>query len=206
MTLKKDFTVAFQLSAVSRYSRDYMAKPESVLEHIGFCTFYGLLLANRVNAVTHVDFGQLFMRIATHDLDEAILGDIPRTTKYFNNDIRTSFKSIEAQTMQKLAAWMDADIYSDWAQSKDNSIEGQILRVTDIASVTYKVWTEIEMLNNRSFLRVALETHKYLLEFDRANLLPLLAKEIEDLAGITHEIINGYSSTEGDRLFMAMRG
>ena len=37
--LKKEFTVAFQLSSVSRYSRDHLLKPESVLEHVGFAWF-----------------------------------------------------------------------------------------------------------------------------------------------------------------------
>jgi hypothetical protein len=63
--LKKEFTILFQLSSVSRYSRDHLLKPESVLEHIGFCTVYGSLLAGRLKkAGIELDLGTLFTKIA----------------------------------------------------------------------------------------------------------------------------------------------
>jgi len=94
--LKKEFTVAFQLSSVSRYSRDHLLKPESVLEHVGFCMVYAAFLSDRLSkkGIT-VDRSQLFRKIAYHDIDEAILGDIPRTTKYFSNEIRGAMKKVE---------------------------------------------------------------------------------------------------------------
>jgi len=166
--LKKEFTILFQLSSVSRYSRDHLLKPESVLEHIGFCTVYGSLLAGRLQkAGYNLDLGVLFTKIAMHDLDEAILGDIPRTTKYFSDDIRSAFKEVEYGTISRLEKWLDADFVESWVAAKLGN-EGAVLRILDIASVVYKNWTEVVLLRNRSFLRVCVETQRYLQEISQS--------------------------------------
>lgn len=203
---KRDFMVAFQLSAVRRYSRDHMTKPESVLEHIGFCTFYGLLLAQRLSGAGHsVDFEQLFKNIATHDLDEAILGDIPRTTKYFNASIRDEFKKIENATIGRLGDWLGEVLLDDWVQAKDG-FEGSILKVVDIAAVVFRNWIELEQLGNRSFLRVAVETQKFLVEFDRTSLIPELREELEAIAEINYDLISKRQPVAEDYMFLEIGG
>lgn len=205
--IKRDFTVAFQLAAVSRYSRDHMMKPESVLEHIGFCTFYGLLLAERIEEKggTRFHWGQLFKAIASHDLDEAIVGDIPRTTKYFSEGIREEFKKVESSIMLRLDKWLGTKMYQNWYGAK-KGVEGQILKVVDIAAVVYKNWTEIEMLRNRSFLRVALETQKVLDAIVYSDFIAELHSEIEDLKHLNLSIIESFMPRDEDRMFFHMKG
>jgi hypothetical protein len=217
--LKKEFTILFQLSSVSRYSRDHLLKPESVLEHIGFCTVYGSLLAGRLKkAGIELDLGTLFTKIAMHDLDEAILGDIPRTTKYFSDDIRSAFKEVEYGTISRLEKWLDADFVESWVAAKLGN-EGAVLRILDMASVVYKNWTEVVLLRNRSFLRVCVETQRYLQELsqsyfylkyvDSPSLHEKLEKELHaeliTLKAMNQEILNTFVPTEEDMMFIRMQ-
>jgi 5'-deoxynucleotidase YfbR-like HD superfamily hydrolase len=217
--LKKEFTILFQLSSVSRYSRDHLLKPESVLEHIGFCTVYGSLLAGRLKkAGIELDLGTLFTKIAMHDLDEAILGDIPRTTKYFSDDIRSAFKEVEYGTISRLEKWLDADFVESWVAAKLGN-EGAVLRILDMASVVYKNWTEVVLLRNRSFLRVCVETQRYLQEIsqsyfylkyvDSPSLHEKLEKELHaelvTLKAMNQEILNTFVPTEEDMMFIRMQ-
>jgi 5'-deoxynucleotidase YfbR-like HD superfamily hydrolase len=217
--LKKEFTILFQLSSVSRYSRDHLLKPESVLEHIGFCTVYGSLLAGRLKkAGIELDLGTLFTKIAMHDLDEAILGDIPRTTKYFSDDIRSAFKEVEYGTISRLEKWLDADFVESWVAAKLGN-EGAVLRILDMASVVYKNWTEVVLLRNRSFLRVCVETQRYLQEIsqsyfnlkyvDSPSLYEKLEKELHaelvTLKAMNQEILNTFLPTEEDMTFIRMQ-
>ena len=217
--LKKEFTILFQLSSVSRYSRDHLLKPESVLEHIGFCTVYGSLLAGRLKkAGIELDLGALFTKIAMHDFDEAILGDIPRTTKYFSDDIRSAFKEVEYGTISRLEKWLDANFVESWVAAKLGN-EGAVLRSLDMASVVYKNWTEVVLLRNRSFLRVCVETQRYLQEIsqsyfylkyvDSPSLHETLEKELHaeliTLKAMNQEILNTFVPTEEDMMFIRMQ-
>lgn len=206
--LKKEFTILFQLSSVSRYSRDHLLKPESVLEHIGFCTVYGSLLAGRLQkAGYNLDLGVLFTKIAMHDLDEAILGDIPRTTKYFSDDIRSAFKEVEYGTISRLEKWLDADFVESWVAAKLGN-EGAVLKILDMASVVYKNWTEVVLLRNRSFLRVCVETQRYLNDapkIEGVSLWIVLENELSALKAMNQEILDMFVPTEEDMMFIRMQ-
>jgi len=203
--LKKEFTIAFQLSSVSRYSRDHLLKPESVLEHIGFCTVYGVLLAGRLEREgLQIHTGRLLMKIATHDMDEAILGDIPRTTKYFSKEIRNSFKTVEEETIERLDKWLESRMRGWWVQAK-HGMEGELLKLVDMAAVVYKNWTEIVLLRNRSFLRVCVETQRYLNEMDPNAFEPALREELASLKELNQEILDLFVPTEEDMMFIRMQ-
>ena len=161
-----------------------------------------------------MDLGVLFTKIAMHDLDEAILGDIPRTTKYFSDDIRSAFKEVEYGTISRLEKWLDADFVESWVSAKLGS-EGEVLRILDIASVVYKNWTEVVLLRNRSFLRVCVETQRYLQEiyqsyfymkYSDSPLLHLeLNGELSALKAMNQEILNTFVPTEEDMMFIRMQ-
>jgi 5'-deoxynucleotidase YfbR-like HD superfamily hydrolase len=153
-----------------------------------------------------------------HDLDEAILGDIPRTTKYFSDDIRSAFKEVEYGTISRLEKWLDADFVESWVAAKLGN-EGAVLRILDMASVVYKNWTEVVLLRNRSFLRVCVETQRYLQEIsqsyfylkyvDSPSLHEKLEKELHaelvTLKAMNQEILNTFVPTEEDMMFIRMQ-
>jgi len=154
-----------------------------------------------------LNLGMLFTKIAMHDLDEAILGDIPRTTKYFSDDIRSAFKEVEYGTISRLEKWLDADFVESWVTAKLGN-EGAVLKILDMASVVYKNWTEVVLLRNRSFLRVCVETQRYLNEVPKIEGFSLwveLNNELSALKAMNQEILNTFVPTEEDMMFIRMQ-
>jgi len=199
---KNAFSVAFQLMSVRRFSRDHSARPESVLEHLGFATFYGALLVKRLTAHGYsVEAGVLFAKIAFHDVDEAMLGDIPRIAKYSSAEVRKEFAKSEEAAVRQLCDFLGEDILEEFRYAKLGN-EGEVLRVIDIASVVYKNWIEINLLGNRSFLRVALETQGYLDDMLTNFALPPLAQELATLREINKSLLDLSAPTHQDRFFL----
>lgn len=153
MQVKDIFSMASSLSSMQRYSQTFMNKKESVLEHTGFVVLFCCLIAQELVARgKQIDVGLLLSKAALHDLDEIITGDIPRPTKYFDEEARKSFERIEHHGMSKLIASMSLQesVYSLWKGSKED-YEGSIVAIADVAAVAYKVWEETGLLGNKGF-------------------------------------------------------
>lgn len=160
------FIICDQLASITRYSRDHMLKRESVLEHIGFATLYSLLLCRELQRDGHViDVGLVLTKATVHDIDESIFGDVPRVTKYFSPEIAAAFKKIEAEGVEGLFKNLGLpDMKQDWADAKNDTLEGEVVALVDLAAVVYKVWNEIAVLGNMGFLRVFREVQTFVVE------------------------------------------
>src|SRR6202000_1170560 len=121
-----------------------------------FSTLYSLMLVQEIRAAGHqVDLGKVLEKATLHDVDESIFGDIPRVTKYFSPGISAEFKKIEREGVEQLFKQLKLEKLADvWKEAKDSSLEGQIVAVVDLAAVVFKVWSEIALYGNMSFLRV----------------------------------------------------
>lgn len=162
MNLIKTFAVLSGLSSVHRYSMMKLGHPESVLEHTGMVMILTLLIAEEVNALEpgSIDVLAAVTKAAVHDIDELIIGDIPRPTKYFSEETRAMFRVIEDRGVRKVAREMElsdrlqALVTKAHAESKDGP-EGLIVAIADVLAVTYKVWEEVIVRNNMSLVRQA---------------------------------------------------
>lgn len=153
MQVKDIFSMASSLSSMQRYSQTFMNKKESVLEHTGFVVLFCCLVAQELIALgRQVDVAALLSKAALHDIDEIITGDIPRPTKYFDEEARKNFERIEHFGITKLIddMAMQKSVYFLWKNSKAD-YEGSIVAIADVAAVAYKVWEETELLGNNGF-------------------------------------------------------
>jgi putative hydrolase of HD superfamily len=147
-----------QLSNVRRYSRDFMVKEESVLEHIGFSALFCLIISARLlEQGVGIDVGRLIIRATLHDLEETITGDVSRKTKYCSPEVKEGIDAYGRLAISKIEELLDISIMYDWENAKDDSLEGLILKVADMAAVVYKTMTEVAMYGNKSFIRVSEE-------------------------------------------------
>jgi 5'-deoxynucleotidase len=172
MNVLNIFSMASSLSSMQRYSQTFLNKKESVLEHTGFVVLFCCLVAQELIAIGRkVDLGLLLSKAALHDIDEIITGDIPRPTKYFDEETRKNFEKIEVSGMVNLIKSMDLcqSTFLIWKGSKDG-YEGTIVAIADVAAVAFKSWEETELLGNKMFSHNAnnLESHlnKILLSVD----------------------------------------
>lgn len=191
------FTMSSSLSAMTRYSQTYMHKKESVLEHIGFVTLFCKFVGEQVNdrytetgKGVGVDIGLLLSKAIVHDLDEIITGDIPRPTKYFSEEAHLVFETIEKAGMEKLVedCNLSPEIYSNWSHAKDGA-EGKIVAIADMAAVVYKIWEEIILMHNHTFIGHAVKVNEYIGVLLHQETDTLLRNILIELRSIAEEAI-----------------
>lgn len=166
-TLLKSFFLIDEFSAVTRYSKNRPIKEENNLEHTGWVCLWSYLIAvdiqNKLGL--DLDFGRIMSGAVIHDIDEALTGDIPRPTKYFDKELRDKIAELEFKSVQSLVKRLehnphDQNILDDWLESKGIDYPEQfIVKMADLISVVYKVWQEMIMLRNNCFLSVAKEIY-----------------------------------------------
>jgi len=145
------FGLANNLSSVSRYSQSHLIKSESVLEHSGFVALVCYTIGSRIPGI---DMGELLSKAIVHDIDETITGDIPRPTRYANNEIFEAINKVERKNMMFISQSIlgNGIMYSDWQSAKDDTIEGTIVRIADSLAVLYKVWQEYTLYNSNTIV------------------------------------------------------
>ena len=160
---EKIFDLISRMASVRRFSNRLMIIPENVLQHTAAVGIIALDIVSKLdskNLLKPVGIGEreqlhLFKSILTHDMDEVLLGDIPRPTKYALSDLRELLHKVESRGMELLlkeyglgGEWLDL-----WGDSKKGAV-GAILVVSDLLSVTLKCWEESHVLGNRVFKSV----------------------------------------------------
>lgn len=174
-----------QLSNVKRYSRDFMVKPENVLEHTGFVVVFCLLLAYRLRAQGHpVNLETLMVKATLHDVEEGITGDVPRMTKYSSREVKDGINKYGETAIRQIEKLLKVEIMYDWRSAKNDTFEGLIVKVADMAAVVYKTMSEVGMYGNKSFLRVSEEINGEigkLVEEHRGSVLYPVLVEMADI-------------------------
>lgn len=142
-----------------RYSLMYQTKPESLADHIADVSVLSYLLALRLNSYgENLDVGKVLEKVLLHDLDEVLTGDIPRSTKYYSEDGLNAMRGVALDAITKLSEGLvgGEGIVEKWKLAKSER-EGAILVIADMICVARKTVTEVKILGNGYFLKVAYE-------------------------------------------------
>lgn len=150
---------------VIRFSGTYQINQELLSTHIVDVQMISLIIArNMINNGERVDVGLLLQKGLIHDVDEVLVGDIPRLTKYSSSECHDSLNAVAESVVHDISNKLDKSdfILNIWKNAKDYTIEGYILKLADMISVAKKTSQEISMLNNNNFLKVAIEMMNYI--------------------------------------------
>ena len=143
----KIFKLIDDMSNVRRWSHAYCHKEESVLEHTAVVAIIALSIGSELGA----DSATLLEKALLHDMEEVVTGDIPNPTKYHNSRITAEIKEFEDIAAQEIAERYFGDwAYITWRSSKDETLEGEIVRIADAAAVVIKIQQE-KQLGNMAF-------------------------------------------------------
>lgn len=161
------------LSSVHRYSMMKLGHPESVLEHIGFVVFIANLMSHEINLIKTgtVDIGIVTMKAIVHDIEELVVGDVPRPTKYHSAESREMFRKIEKLGVSRvvkelhLSESLGLTMESSHEMSKIGR-EGLIVSIADTLAVVSKVWEEVILRSNYSMVRQSFTVCKQLDRLD----------------------------------------
>lgn len=189
--------------AITRYSGTRQNQNETLSDRILDVAMMSYHIARNLEVRgVSVNIGLLLQKCIIHDIDEVLIGDIPRMTKYSSEECHRALNNLANDTAKELSFDIDGTdyTYNIWRNDKDSSLEGTILRVTDMLSVANKVIFEIEFHHNIGFFKVATEISHYLsdvLDKVKSNLSDNIATEyltkiIDDTYEVMMSLIEEY--------------
>lgn len=150
---------ALNVDNTIRYSLMYQIKEESLSHHISEVCIMSYFTALRLNSYGEdLDIGLLLEKVILHDLDEVLTGDIPRSTKYYSKEGLNAMRGVADDAIVRLVSQLEGaeSIVDKWRQAKKGK-EGVVLELCDMLCVARKVVTEVKILGNGYFLKVAYE-------------------------------------------------
>lgn len=151
----------------TRYSRCAVHRVESVAEHVFNTMCYASVLAHHlIEDGVSVDLGQVLNKSLWHDTEEpAGIGDILRKVKHSSTEFLKLVEGLGVREVfrvnRELGFLNHSPILDYWLTSKDDTIEGEIVRVADGLSVIAYVVEEY-LLGNRTMRDVHEEVVGYL--------------------------------------------
>lgn len=157
---------------VIRYSGLVQINNESLSQHIYDVSIISYIIAKRVNQLGYsddVDELSLLESCLFHDMDETLVGDIPRLTKYATKECHDELNKIADLAAKGISdkTLGNQELYHVWNKAKDDSLGGQILKLADMLSVAKKCIQEVKFGNNLRFLQVVKEVSEYLDDLHR---------------------------------------
>ena len=180
---------------VIRFSGTYQASQELLSTHIVDVQYISMIIARKlINKGEHIDIGILLQKGLIHDIDEVLVGDIPRLTKYSSQTCHDALNAVAESVVKDISNKLDGTDYviNLWSTAKDNTPEGYILRLADMLSVAKKTAYEVSILNNNNFLRVAVEMMNYI--HDLYNSVPVDLFFIPSSIGYIKDLLRGVES------------
>ena len=146
------------LDSLRRFSRNYMAVSESVLNHTATTALIASYILESLEAecpgcIDDRSAKEILTRCLVHDIDEIASGDIIRTVKYDNPELTALLKDMEARSIRTvLKRYLLPPTWGIvWRRAKDDSLAGRIITIADFLSVAVTCYREIYLHSNRAF-------------------------------------------------------
>ena len=113
----------------------------------------------------HIDAGQVAVYALYHDATEIITGDMPTPIKYYNPEIKNSYKKVERVAADKLISLLPEalrETYRPVLYEQDEDIR-RLVKAADKLSAYIKCIEELKA-GNHEFKRAAEQTYRALAE------------------------------------------
>lgn len=154
-----------------------------------------------------VNWQRLYEKGLNHDYTERFIGDIKTPVKYATHELRKQLAGVEATMTQnfienEIPAFLQARYARRLSEGKDETLEGQILSVSDKVDLLYESFGEIQKGNPQTvYLDIFRESLSTIIKFKQltsvqyflSDILPdLLNEEFADkerLQTITNELL-----------------
>lgn len=146
------FAMLFRMKYINRWALMRNLSEESLSEHSLETAF----IAHALAVIENKRFGALLNpeRACTlalfHDTHEILTGDLPTPVKYFDEDIKNSYKKIESVAENRLLSLLPPDLLEDYEgiYREDDEFLLKIVKAADKISALIKCEEEISLGNN----------------------------------------------------------
>ena len=155
------FAYISRMRYITRWSLMRNSFSENVQEHSHMVAVFAHALAVIRNELFggHVDPGEAVIAALYHDATEILTGDMPTPIKYYNPEIKNSYRKVEAVAADKLIAMLPEElrgVYRSAFVVESREIR-QIVKAADKLSAYFKCVEEMKA-GNREFRSAAAQT------------------------------------------------
>lgn len=148
------FAMLGRMKYITRWGLMRSIRRESLSEH----TLDVAFIAHALAVIKNKRFGgevnveKVVLYALYHDATEIITGDLPTPVKYYNKEIKDSYKQLEAKARQRLASLLPDDMRGEFEPYLDHgdAETERIVKAADKLSALIKC-NEEEQMNNREF-------------------------------------------------------
>lgn len=185
----------FRMKHIRRWSLMYNTQEEDLMQHTVEVALVANYLALIGNARFDKDYQveQVTVCALYHDVAEVFTGDLPTPIKYFNEDMRNTYKQIEETAIEKLKGGLPAELQPEYAKYLEGSNlsadEEKLVKVADKLCAFIKCAKEINA-GNHEFEPAYKTIQKQLdtieseeLEYFLENCFELFTLSLDDLEG-----------------------
>ena len=159
------FALMSRMKYINRWALMRNSSYESLSEHSLETAIiaHALCVINNVRLGGYLNPEKAAALAIFHDASEIITGDMPTPVKYYDDEIRSAYKRVEAAAEDKLLTMLPEDMqeaYRNYIKPADFSYE-KIVKAADKLSALIKCIEE-RNAGNREFLSAERATLKYL--------------------------------------------
>ncbi len=149
------FAMLGRMKYICRWGLMRSTRQESLSEHTLDTAFiaHALAVIKNKRFGGNVDVEKTVLYALYHDATEIITGDLPTPVKYYNKEIKDSYKDLEAKARLRLASLLPNDMrgeFEPYLGPGDEETE-KIVKAADKLSALIKC-NEEEQMNNREFI------------------------------------------------------
>ena len=194
MTTYSFFATIARMKYIERWALMRNAREENLSEHsmeVGMIA-HALCTIGNVRHGKHLDCERAALIGLYHDASEIITGDLPTPVKYYNRQIRSAYKEVEAAAEDHLLDRLPQDlrpVYEDIFHGRTEDEEEvymrRLVKAADKLSALIKCIEE-ENAGNREFRTARISTEKTLQQ---------MAEEFPEVRTFMEEFLPPYGST-----------
>ena len=151
------FAYLSRMRFIKRWGLMHSTHAENIQEHslrVAMITHALALIRNRLFGGA-LDAERLAVRAMYHDASEVLTGDLPRPVKYFNPDIETSYRRIEAVARATLLGMVPPALHADYEalfrSDAAADVDDHLIKAADKLCAYLKCLEEITA-GNREFV------------------------------------------------------
>ena len=163
------FAYVSRMRFISRWALMRNTDPENVQEHSHQVAVlaHGLAVIRNRYFGGHADAGAVAVAALYHDAAEILTGDLPTPIKYFNPQIRSAYRDVEAVANEKLLSLLPPelrDVYEPILNETDDEVR-TLVKAADKLAADIKCVEEVKA-GNTEFRAAAEQTLKALKAFN----------------------------------------
>lgn len=186
------FALAFRMKYINRWGLMKNTRGENLTEHSAETAMIAHALALIGNKLygRNYDCDRIAVLALYHDISEIITGDLPTPVKYFNDEIKNSYKKLERDACETLARKLPDELYEEYSSVLSCECDEEtrlLLKGADKLSALIKCTEEVKDGNGEfskalhstleALERINLPEVKYFME----NMIPAFRLTLDEL-------------------------